>query len=68
MAPLTPTFSPSILERQIQYLPDGKRRKQAVNLKECELKELLQYNCDLKDPKNPTSKVYCEPVLRLFRK
>ncbi|KAK6441827.1 hypothetical protein LTR95_001936 [Oleoguttula sp. CCFEE 5521] len=69
MAPLTAAFPPSKLEAQVQYLPNGKRRKQPVNLKECELKELVQYMCDLDGPKeDPKSKVQCEPILRLFRK
>lgn len=69
MAPLTEAFHPSDLQNRVQYVPNGKRRKRGVDLKKCELKELLQYSCDLKGPKNdPKSYVVCEPVLRLFRK
>lgn len=40
-----------------------------MDLKKCELKELIQYECELDGPKqDPRSKVVCEPVLRLFRR
>lgn len=69
MAPLTGTFHPSDLQDRVQYVANGKRRKPGVDLKTCELRQLLQYSCDLRGPKmNPKSKVVCEPVLRLFRK
>lgn len=69
MAPLSEAFHPRELESRIQYVPNGKKRKKAVNLKNCELKELIQYNCNLTGPKsNPKSTVECEPLLRLFRK
>jgi len=69
MAPLAEAFHPSDLQDRVQYVPNGKRRKPAVDLKKCELKELLQFSCDLKGPKSdPKSYVECEPMLRLFRK
>lgn len=69
MAPLVESFPASQLASRIQYVPNGKRRKPPVDLKDCELKELLQYHCDLNGPKNdPKSVVECEPVMRLFRK
>ena len=69
MAPVVESFPASQLASRIQYVPNGKRRKPPVDLKDCELKELLQYHCDLNGPRNdPKSAVECEPVLRLFRK
>lgn len=70
MAPLVETFPPEELSARINKLPNGKTRKPAVAdlAKECKLKELLQYNCDLNGPKeDPKSKIVCDPVLRLFR-
>lgn len=69
MAPLVEAFPPSRLEQHIQYTPSGRRRKPPINLKDCELKEMVQYFCDLDGPnEDPRSKVVCEPVLRMFRK
>ncbi|CAK3757528.1 mitochondrial export Som1 [Lecanosticta acicola] len=70
MAPLVESFTPAELASRINKLPSGKARKPAVAdlAKDCELKELIQYNCDLNGPReDPRSKVVCEPVLRLFR-
>ena len=69
MAPLAEAFPPSRLEEHIQHLPSGKKRKPPVDLTKCELKEMVQYHCDLDGPReDPRSRVVCEPVLRLFRK
>ncbi|TKA38361.1 hypothetical protein B0A54_10652 [Friedmanniomyces endolithicus] len=68
MAPPIETFHPARLQQQIQHHANGKLRKPLVDLKQCDLKELLQYECDLRGPKeDPRSKIVCEPVLRLFR-
>jgi hypothetical protein len=69
MAPLVEAFDARDLVKHINKLPDGKTRKSPISdLKDCELKELIQYNCELDGPRNdPRSKVVCEPVLRLFR-
>lgn len=69
MAPLVESFPTSQLETRAQYVPNGKRRKPPVDLKDCELKELIQYKCDLNGPpEDPKSKVTCEGIQRLFRK
>lgn len=69
MAPLVESFPASQLASRVQYVPNGKRRKPPVDLKDCQLKELIQYHCDLNGPRNdPKSVVECEPILRLFRK
>lgn len=68
MAPMVETFPPARLQQHAQYLPNGKARKPSVELKDCELKELIQYECELRGPReSPRSKIVCEPVLRLFR-
>ncbi|KAF7186036.1 hypothetical protein HII31_12637 [Pseudocercospora fuligena] len=69
MPPLIEAFHASGLTDKINTLPSGNARKpQIKDLKNCELKELIQYNCELNGPRNdPRSKVVCEPVLRLFR-
>lgn len=70
MAPLVEVFHASELSQRVNNLPSGKTRKPAIqDLKDCDLKEIFQYNCDLNGPKeDPRSKVVCLPVLRLFRK
>lgn len=68
MAPHVEAFTAARLEHQVQCQTNGKPRKPPVELKQCALKELIQYECDLKGPRDdPASKVVCEPVLRLFR-
>ncbi|WPH01248.1 Hypothetical protein R9X50_00408500 [Acrodontium crateriforme] len=68
MAPLNGTFDVSRLDQQVQIQTNGKKRKNPVDLKECALKELIQYDCQLAGPKeDPRSRVTCKPVLRLFR-
>lgn len=70
MAPLIEAFHASELPERIAFHPDGQKRKPAIKdlKKECALKEMIQYDCQLQGPKNsPQSKVVCEPVLRLFR-
>lgn len=68
MAPIVEAFPPSRLQQHVQYKPDGKAQKPPVDLKQCELKEMIQYECELRGPKkDPRSKVVCEPLLRLFR-
>src|ERR1700712_3500676 len=51
MAPLVEAFHPARLQQHVQYHPNGKARKPPVDLKQCELKELIQYECDLRGPK-----------------
>lgn len=54
---------------RVQFTPDGKRRKIPVDLRQCKLKEMVQYACELQGtPGNPKSKVVCEPIVRLFRR
>lgn len=70
MAPLTEAFPPWKLESKINITADGKARKPAIrNLKDCALKELLQYDCELRGPRgDPKTGVVCKPIVRLFRR
>ena len=65
---MTETFHPARLQQEVQYVSNGKVRKAPVDLKQCELRELVQYECDLNGPKgDKKSRVVCQPILRLFR-
>jgi len=69
MPPPIEAFPASQLENSIQYNTDGKLRKKRIDLRECELKKLAQYQCELNELAGVNeSKVICKPVLRLFRK
>ncbi|KAK3051681.1 hypothetical protein LTR09_007337 [Extremus antarcticus] len=68
MAPLVEAFPPSQLSKRVQTTTKDRTQKPPVILKDCELKEMMQYFCDLDGPKeDKKSKVVCEPVLRMFR-
>lgn len=69
MAPLVEAFHPSQLGNRVQIKNDGKRQRPPIDLKKCELKEMIQYHCELDGPQeNPKTKVVCDPILRSFRK
>lgn len=69
MAPPVASFEAQDLDKYLQILPNGQRRKPQADLQKCELKEMLQYNCDLGGPRSSaTSRIVCEAVLRLFRR
>lgn len=79
MPPLIEAFPPWQLATRVNLTPEGKIRKDfspsnnntgggKVELEKCKLKELLQYDCDLKGPVGSArSVVVCAPVARLFR-
>lgn len=68
MAPHVEAFQASRLEHEIQYRTNGRLHKTPVDLKQCALKELIQYETVLGGPQSdPKTKVLCQPVLRLFR-
>jgi mitochondrial inner membrane protease subunit SOM1 len=70
MPPPTPLFPPHRLQDALTHSSTGAPLKTPVPdlKKDCALKELIQYECDLNGPReDPRSKVVCEPVLRLFR-
>lgn len=70
MAPPIETFPVSELPERVMQLPDGRRRKgEAIDLKKCELLELVQYNCEVKGMKgHPQAVIQCMPVTKLFRR
>ena len=70
MAPPESSFPPSELQHHINKLPNGKRRKdEDIDLKKCDLVELVQYDCPLaKDPKTGETVIRCSPVVKLFRR
>ncbi|UPX12911.1 uncharacterized protein EKO05_0003444 [Ascochyta rabiei] len=68
MAPPTPIHTLSTLESQINVLPNGKPRKPPVQLRDCALKELVQYKCNIEVSETTRRPdVICEPVVRLLR-
>ncbi|PIB03110.1 hypothetical protein CB0940_11722 [Cercospora beticola] len=68
MPPVVEAFHASELESRLNTLPSGKARKPPIQelKKDCELKELLQYNCEPEGEKGK-QRVVCRPVLRLLR-
>lgn len=68
MAPPVESFHPRSLEERIRYLPNGRRRKTSAALGDCQLHEMIQYECELRGSRrDPKARVVCEPILRLFR-
>jgi len=61
---------PSEMEAAINVLPNGKPRKPPINLRDCELKELVQYKCNVKKSEKQGGKpnVICKPVVRMLRR
>lgn len=70
MSPPVHMIHPSELEAAINVLPTGKLRNPPINLSDCELKELVQYKCNITKPekKGETPHIICEPVVRLLRR
>lgn len=66
-------FHASELPDRVQADLKGRKRKleageRNVDLKSCELLEMLQYKCEIKEPVTWDSAVQCYAVDRLFRK
>ncbi|KAJ8062212.1 hypothetical protein OCU04_008764 [Sclerotinia nivalis] len=71
MTPPIATFSPSSLPYEARFSAKSTYRKGFDgNLKNCELLEFYQYNCDLEKGKDGKfgKKIVCEPVERFFRR
>ena len=70
MAPPIEAFSVSELEDRINVQSNGRRRKGGdIDLRKCELLELVQYECGLKGSgKDRRSIIQCTPVVKLFRR
>ncbi|KAI1009204.1 hypothetical protein LB504_003706 [Fusarium proliferatum] len=66
-------FHASELPERVQTNLGGRKRKldrgtNNVELSGCELVEMLQYKCEIKEPVKPDSPVQCFAIERLFRK
>ena len=70
MAPPVEAFPVSELEDRINVQLNGRRRKGGdIDLRKCELLELVQYECDLKvSEKDRRPIIQCIPVVKLFRR
>jgi len=69
MTPPVEVWSAEELEVRALVGVNGMKRKDFDGkLKNCELLELLQYNCRVDEPKRKDSEVRCWPVERLFRR
>ena len=69
MAPPMEAFPVSELEDRINVQTNGRRRKGGdIDLRKCELLELVQYECGLKERQNRQSIIQCAPVVKLFRR
>ena len=68
-----PSFPVSELPAKIQQDVHGRRRKlegaaRRIELEDCELLSMFQYNCEVKHPVTQDSPIKCYPVERLFRR
>jgi len=73
MTPPIESFPASELPPRVLGTVEGKRRKGWVQEKigglgKCELLELVQYKCEVEEPRTRESVVRCWPVERLFRR
>ncbi len=70
MAPPIEAFPVSELEDRINVQSNHRRRKGGdIDLRKCELLELVQYECGLKgSEKDRESIIQCAPVIKLFRR
>lgn len=69
MAPPTRIYPASALPAEFNTLANGKPRKPPIaDLKDCALKEMVQYKCNIhKTDKVKSPLVVCEPLVRMFR-
>ena len=70
MAPPIEAFPISELEQRVNVQSNGRRRKGGdIDIGKCELLELVQYKCDVKEKKkDQRSFIQCAPVVKLFRR
>lgn len=70
MAPPIEAFPISELEDRINVQSNGRRRKGGdIDLRKCELLELVQYECGLKGrERGRRAVIQCAPVVKLFRR
>lgn len=69
MAPPIETWSARELPDRVQVNMEGRRRKDNIELSQCELFELVQYECTVLDGgRRRDAPVVCRPIERLFRR
>jgi hypothetical protein len=69
MAPPIEIWSASELPDRVQVTMKGRLRKDQIELQDCELLEMLQYECTVQDGRRDReAAVVCRPVERLFRR
>ena len=70
MAPPIEAFPVSELEERVNVHSNGRRKKEGdIDLRKCELLELVQYECGLKvREKDRRAVIQCAPVIKLFRR
>ncbi|KAH8646662.1 hypothetical protein BX600DRAFT_518705 [Xylariales sp. PMI_506] len=72
MTPPCHVFGPNALEAQIQFDAEGRKRKTQggadIDLAQCPLFGMVQYECQIDRPNLRDSPVRCWPVQRWFRR
>lgn len=74
MPPPVRTFPASSLPAEIQNDATGRKRKPApgapakIDLHECELLSMSQFECGVERPEDSKSTVKCNEVLKFFRR
>ncbi|SPO07127.1 uncharacterized protein DNG_09821 [Cephalotrichum gorgonifer] len=75
MSPPAKIFPACALPQEIQRDETGRRRKPApgatkarIELSECELLSMPQYECSVQSPETSEGRVHCYEVVRFFRR
>lgn len=69
MTPPVESFPASQLKQRVESTADGRRQKgQMVDLRNCELLEMVQYSCRLCRDPGREAMISCKPIMRLFRR
>ena len=68
MSPPVESFPASQLPDRVQVTTRNRRRKKPIDLKGCELMEMVQYSCVVEKDKGGAAVIKCEPLVRLFRR
>lgn len=69
MTPPVESFPASQLKQRVESTADGRRQKgEMVDLRDCELLEMVQYSCKLRRDPGGEAMISCKPIMRLFRR
>ncbi len=68
MAPPVEVFPANQLQDRVQVTTKNRRRKKPIDLKNCDLMEMVQYSCEVEKDERGRAVIKCEPLVRLFRK